>query len=93
MEISQQSVQKRLAEFKELMEESTEHNSPYKNDELCVGDVLDRKKIIEEFIKICTRIAFIGIDSTVSIDARANLKLMAIQRAYDVQIPMLKRAQ
>lgn len=95
LEISQRKVQ-------ECMEKEVNHqlpseqNSPYKNDGLLLEDVLNPKaslkEFMDEFMEICTRISHIGLNSTISGVNRVVFKLIAIRRAFDAEIPILKRA-
>lgn len=91
---SQQDVQKRLVELKNLMGElPTEETSPYKKCSISMTNGTDIDTVVDDFIFAYTSIVFLANDVISTIELRSTLKLLAIQRTYESYMGHLEKSK
>lgn len=91
---SQQDVQKRLVELKNLMGElPTEETSPYKKCSICMTNGTDIDTVVDDFIFAYTSIVFLANDVISTNELRSTLKLLAIQRTYESYMGHLEKSK
>lgn len=86
-------MQKQLTELNNLMA-LTEEKSPYKKDTFTVQPInSDINDVITEFINGYKLMIYKAASVSNSLDKRVIYKLLAIQRVYNAQIPLLKQTK
>lgn len=91
LESSERKIQERLQLITDV---PTEENSPYKNDRvLKYQKTSNYEDAIQNFIDAYMLVACTTADILSSVSGRTTLKLLAIQRTCNSQIPLLKEEQ